>query len=96
MEEENMKIKNLLPVGSVVLLKNGEKRLMIDGVLQTDDGGNGKEYDYIGVLYPEGHIGEEHRYLFNQNDIEKVYFRGYEDEERTVFIEKLDELYNKR
>ena len=50
-----MNIENLLPIGSVVLLKGGVKRLMIYGVRQTDKKDN-TEYDYIGVLYPEGNI----------------------------------------
>lgn len=67
-----MKIKNtmeLLPIGTVVLLKNAEKRLMIFGIGQTDTS-NREEYDYIGVLYPEGSIGDEARFLFNHSDIE--------------------------
>ena len=54
-----MRIKDLLPIGSIVLLKDGEKRLMINGIMQSDASGNGQEYDYLGVLYPEGHIGDQ-------------------------------------
>ena len=90
-----MNIKELLPVGSVVLLKDGEKRLMINGIMQTDAGGSGKEYDYLAVLYPEGHIGEEFQYLFNHDDINEVLFRGFEDEERVEFLSKLSSFYKK-
>ena len=72
-----MKIKDLLPIGSVVRLHDGEKRLMIIGIMQSDASGNGKEYDYLGILYPEGHIGDQFQYLFNQEDIEEVIFRGF-------------------
>lgn len=85
-------VKELLPIGSVVLLKKGKKRVMIFGVKQTDKG-TGIEYDYISVLYPEGNIGENSQYLFNHSDIEQVYFKGYEDAERRDFIEKLSEYY---
>lgn len=67
-------VKDLLPIGSVVLLKDGDKRLMIYGVLQVadeDEGHDGEvpeEYDYIGVLYPEGNIGGDHQYLFYHKD----------------------------
>ena len=88
-----MNIKELLPVGSVVLLNNGRKRLMITGVKQTDEDGKGREYDYIGVLYPEGYVGPDFQYLFNQEDIVKIYFRGYEDGERDGFINQLAALY---
>lgn len=88
-----MKIKDLLPIGSVVLLKDGEKRLMIFGVMQTEMEQDGKDYDYIGVLYPEGYIGEQFQYLFNHEDIEKIIFQGYQDEERNSFINKLADYY---
>ena len=88
-----MKIKHLLPIGSIVLLKDGEKRLMVNGIMQSDASGNGKEYDYHGVLYPEGHIGDQFQYLFNHEDIKEIVFRGYEDTERTEFLQKLAKLY---
>lgn len=88
-----MLVKDLLPIGSIVLLVDGEKKLMIYGVKQADGGDNNKEYDYIGVMYPEGNIGSEYQFLFNHEDIVEVVFRGYEDEERDVFIKKLEEFY---
>ena len=88
-----MKIKDLLPIGSIVLLKGGEKRIMINGIMQNDAGGTGKNFDYLGILYPEGHIGEGFQYLFNHEDIQEIIFRGYEDEERTEFIKKISALY---
>lgn len=88
-----MKIKDLLPIGSIVLLKDGEKRLMVNGIMQNDAGGTGKNYDYLGILYPEGHIGEGFQYLFNHEDIQTIIFRGYEDSERTEFLRKLSALY---
>ena len=89
-----MNIENLLPIGSVVLLKGGVKRLMIYGVRQTDKKDN-TEYDYNGVLYPEGNIGDAYQYLFNQEDIQEVYFKGFEDDERTRFIERLKNYYDR-
>ena len=90
-----MKIKDLLPIGSIVRLHDGEKRLMIIGITQSDASGNGKEYDYLGILYPEGHIGDQFQYLFNQEDIEEVIFRGFEDDERVEFLNKLTNLYER-
>lgn len=88
-----MEIKELLAIGSIVRLKNGEKKLMIIGVKQSNMDENGKEYDYIGVLYPEGYLGTEFQYLFYHEDIEEIFFKGYEDPERAEFIEKLSKLY---
>lgn len=88
-----MEIQKLLPIGTIVLLENGEKKLMVIGIKQTEASGDGKEYDYLGILYPEGHIGEQFQYLFNHKDIKEIFFRGYEDEEREDFIRKLSALY---
>ncbi len=87
-------IMNLLPIGSVVLLRGAKKKLMIFGVRQTNTESQ-KEYDYIGVLYPEGNIGGKSQVMFNHEDIEEVFFRGYEDAERVEFINKLNMYYNK-
>ena len=88
-----MKIKDLLHIGSIVLLKDGEKRLMIIGIMQTD---KGKDFDYLGEPYPEGHIGEGFQYLFNHEDISKIVFRGFEDAERTEFLSKLAESFESK
>ena len=89
-----MNFDELLPIGSVVLLKDANKRLMVYGVGQTDQSED-TEYDYIGVMYPEGNMGEGTQYLFNHSDIERVDFRGFEDPERASFLERLKEFYEK-
>ena len=88
-----MKITDLLPIGSVVLLKEGSKRVMVFGVKQTTDDEMNIDYDYIGVMYPEGFLGGNYQFLFNHEDIQEVFFRGYEDDERNDFIERLSEYY---
>jgi len=88
-----MNANELLPIGSVVLLKEGEKRLMIFGIKQTITDGEELEFDYIGIMYPEGYMGPEYMYLFNHGDINEVVIRGYEDDERKEFISKLSEHY---
>lgn len=88
-----MNIKELLPIGSVVMLKDAKKPLMIFGVKQLATEQLNKEYDYIGVLYPEGNIGTKFQYLFDHKDIEQVLFTGYETEERKQFLEELAKAY---
>lgn len=96
----NVKIKDLLPIGSIVILKDGEQPLMIYGIMQRDgDGGlfkKPKEYDYVSVLYPQGHLGHGMTFLFNHEDIKEIIFRGYEDEERKKFLNELSEQYEKQ
>lgn len=86
-----VEIRKLLPVGSVVLLTGAKRRLVIIGVRQTDNNTD-TEYDYMGVLYPEGNMGEE-RYLFNDEDIAERVFIGYSDSERESFLEQLSRFY---
>ena len=88
-------VKELLPIGSIVRLRGGKKRVMVFGVKQRDRATN-KEYDYIGVVYPEGNLGENGQFFFQHDAVETVVFRGFEDEERTVFLEKLDDFYRRR
>ena len=87
-----MEIKDLLPIGSVVLLEGGKKRVMIYGVRQIEQETQ-EEYDYIGVVYPEGNIGQGSQFVFNHDKIQEVFFKGYEDEERQDFIQRLSDNY---
>ncbi len=89
-----MEIKDLLPIGTVVLLEGGKKRLMIFGIKQLDEADEQVEYDYAAVPYPEGNIGIEGQFLFNHDQIQEVIFYGYDDDERTEFINALDEFYS--
>ncbi|MDR1663950.1 MAG: DUF4176 domain-containing protein [Clostridiales bacterium] len=47
-----------LPLGSVVKLKNGTKKLMIYGRKQTQ-AGSGKTWNYVACLWPEGNLSEK-------------------------------------
>ena len=85
-------IRDLLPIGSVVLLRNGKKPLMIYGVCQTDEE-SGQEYDYISVIWPEGNLGNGSSFMFNNEDIDKLLFRGADGVERDDFIDKLVDFY---
>ena len=88
-----MNIKeDLLPIGSVVLLKNGRKKIMIIGVKQKNLETN-EVYDYLAVPYPEGFISADCAFFVNHDLIEKIYFRGYENEERETFLTALDNYY---
>lgn len=85
-------MKELLPLGSVVTLKEGTKRLMIAGRVQQNIK-SGMIYDYVGCLWPEGYIDKEHCYLFNHEDIDCLYYIGLQDVEEFNFRFELDEAY---
>ncbi|NLU51566.1 MAG: DUF4176 domain-containing protein [Clostridiaceae bacterium] len=80
-----------LPIGSVVRLIGGTKKLMIYGRKQIQVGTN-KKWDYVGCLYPEGHLSEKYNVFFNHNEIEEIYFKGYEDDEEILTRELLKKL----
>lgn len=87
--------KDLLPVGSVVLLKGGDKRIMICGRIQAK-AGETEIYDYSACYYPEGIVDPTNMFFFNRDSIEKVFFIGFQDPEELQFrenvLDKLGEL----
>lgn len=85
-------IRALLPIGSVVMLHNGKKPVMIYGIYQTDNE-SGKEYDYISVVWPEGSMGTGTSFMFNAEDVDKLLFRGAEGVARDQFLDKLVSYY---
>lgn len=87
-------MKDLLPVGSVVLLKDATKKLVIIGILQVNSEQN-RIYDYLGVPYPEGFMGADNNFLFDHEDINDIIFTGYTNPEREGFMKVMDMLYEK-
>lgn len=83
-------MKNLLPIGTVILLKEATKKIMIIGYLQVTE--DNKTFDYSGVIYPEGSLSSDQSLLFNNEDIDKVFFNGYKNEEYDAFIQKVTGL----
>lgn len=87
-------MKNYLPIGSVVLLKEAKKSLMIVGTEQIDEDGN--EFDYISCVFPEGYIDADTFFLFNNEDIEDVKFVGYINAESQTYMQmRKNEEYKK-
>lgn len=84
-------LKNYLPVGSVVLLKGATKKTVIMGIMQNIvDENKVTEYDYIGVMYPEGFLGRDSMIFFNHDAITDVIYKGYDNPERVELFEKLE------
>ena len=84
--------KDMLPIGSVVILKGGDKRVMICGRIQAKAGEN-VIYDYSACYYPEGIVVPSAMFFFNRDAIDTVYFVGFQDKEELDFRhEVLDQL----
>lgn len=79
--------KEWLPLGSIIYLDEATAKLMIVGrgpIFESD--GDNVYSDYVGVIYPEG-INPEDAIFFNHENIEKIVFEGYKDEEEERFME---------
>lgn len=85
----------LLPIGSVVKIKDVEQRVMIIGVLQRGRAIPDKTFDYAAVPYPEGLHAMRLNIGFDHSNIEEVVFRGFEDKERKAFLGVLEALARK-
>lgn len=73
-----------LPIGSVVLLKEATRKIVIIGFAGMEERSK-KMWDYIGCAYPIGMVSSEKNLLFNKDQIEKVVSVGYSDDEDKKF-----------
>ena len=82
-----------LPIGTVVMLKDGTKRVMITGFCSMEGGNESKVWEYSGCMYPEGFLSSNQTCLFDHQQIETIYHLGLaEDEEEKQFKNQLNEL----
>lgn len=82
-----MENKELLPLGSLVYLKEGTKKMMIigRGVMYQDETTQNEQFvDYLGCGYPEG-VDPKQTFFFNREDIDRVIFKGFSDEDEVRF-----------
>lgn len=83
----SVKIKDLFPVGTIIKVKDEEKRFMIMGILQQAKKEDiVKKFDYIAVPYPEGYLDPSSVVMLNQENIEEIVYYGFVDFERQVFM----------
>ena len=87
-----MNTEKFLPIGTVVMLNGGSKRVMITGFCTIASDDNSTMYDYCGCLYPEGVVSSDKNLLFDHNQIAKIYALGYSDDEEKEFKAKLNEV----
>lgn len=78
---------NLLPLGSVVTLKNGDQTELLivarGPVVQQEEGQ--AYFDYGSVTVPFGLVDPQKLYFFNHENIESIVFEGYCNEAEKVF-----------
>ena len=87
--------KELLPLGSILYLEGATSKLMVVGRGPVFGSDNEPVYsDYVGVVYPEG-INPDDAIFFNHENIDKVVFEGFKDEEEERFMEVYKEWESK-
>lgn len=84
-------VEKFLPIGSVVLLKGGTKKVMITGYCMKTKEKPDKIYDYNGCPFPEGMLKSDLTSVFDHNQISQVFFTGYRNEESDAFFTKVKE-----
>lgn len=97
--EENQgrdyKGEKALPLGTIVSLKDSDEKLVIAGWMQIIREGSDKHiYDYIGSVYPIGTLNKKYTKVFDEEEIDKIYFDGYIDEEGIEFRKRVIEYGN--
>lgn len=81
----------ILPLGSIVFLKGGTKKVMIIArTLNLNHNGQKALFDYAAVPYPEGLTGDQLAY-FNADKVSKIIFEGYHDVEDENMVETIQE-----
>ncbi|MDQ0243752.1 hypothetical protein J2S09_001297 [Bacillus fengqiuensis] len=86
-------MESLFPIGTIVTTDKFERNLMIYGRKQLHVD-SGQVWDYVACLYPFGFIGEDYNIFFNHEDISKVVFKGFENDEEVEFRGKIIEFLN--
>lgn len=78
------------PLGSIVQLNGGIQKLIIisRGITVKNDG-RLFFFDYGGVPYPEGVIGDQMVY-FNHNSIARILFSGFKDEDDKIVVDNIN------
>ena len=107
--EENKMPEKFLPVGTVVLLKNGKKEVMITSYCifpnntEIKDGQEVKPtkkmYEYGGCIYPEGILDSNMVCAFDHHQIAKISHMGYKTEQQEELSKVLNggyEIYKKK
>ncbi|PGT80390.1 MULTISPECIES: DUF4176 domain-containing protein [Bacillaceae] len=75
-QTESLDPAKLVPIGTVVKLKEMDKLVMVYGYNQIQTS-TGKQFDYIAVPYPEGNISPDYNVFFNRNMIKDIIHSGY-------------------
>ena len=82
-----------LPIGTVLLLKEATKMLMITGYCSSTPEDPNKVYDYVACLFPEGGLAGDEVALFNHDQIGTIVHMGLDNDEFKELDKKIKIAY---
>lgn len=83
-----------LPIGTVVLLKGGTRKVMITGFCAVTDAKKNKVFDYRGCPFPEGVLESSGVALFDHDQIQEICHMGFKNDESINFLDRLEIITN--
>ncbi len=87
-------MQGLLPLGSILKMKDNEAVLMIVGYYPINREKK-HVYKYMAVAYPYGVTDTGNVRFLDDSGIEKVIRRGYENKESTDFLNRLSQIMDR-
>lgn len=82
-------------MGSIVILNGGTQKIIIIARGMVAANFNPPLFfEYGGCFYPQGLIGDQIMY-FNHEDISKIIFTGYSDDDNELMVDNINEWYEK-
>ncbi len=85
-----------LPIGTVLLLKGGTKKVMINGYCAVTEDNQNKIYDYRGCPFPEGVLESNGVALFDHSQINEIVHMGFRNDESIELSDKLEIIVNSK
>ena len=87
-----MKIDNILPIGTVVKLKDINTKIIICGYCSESENESKYVWDYSGFGFPLGYTNPNMIVSFDSDQIETIITYGFQDEEQLNYMEEFKEV----
>ncbi len=84
--------EKFLPIGTVCLLKDSTQMVAITGFCMKNESVPDKTFDYVACYYPQGVFDQNKNILFDHDQIVKILYMGFINEEERLFKQKVKEI----
>ena len=86
--------EKFLPIGTVCQLRDSAQKVAITGFCMKNENVPDKVFDYVACYYPQGVFDQTKNILFDHDQIVKVLYLGFINEEEKMFKQKVKEILN--